>query len=87
VDDDSGFPDFFDAPDFDAPDADGDPTATGIVQCLKMLAEEAASLGMARTLDALQATIKVCATEGQTADELADGDDPRLRAAGSSLLH
>jgi hypothetical protein len=82
MDDESGFPEFL-----DAMDPDGDPTPLGIVQCLKMLAEEAASLGMARTLDALQATIKVCATEGNTTDELTEDDDLRLRAAGSSLVH
>ena len=82
MDDDNGFPDFL-----DVPDTDGDPTARGIVQCLKMLAEEAATLGMARTLDALHATIKVCATEGNTPDEMSDSDDTRMRATGSSLLH
>jgi hypothetical protein len=82
MDDDSGFPDFPDAPDTDA-----DPTARGIVQCLRMLADEAAALGMARTLDALQAAIRVCAAEGDAGEPLTDGDDPRLRAAGNTRVH
>ena len=82
MDDDSGFPDFI-----DTPDQDSDPTARGIVQCLRMLAEEAASLGMARTLDALETAIKVCAAEGDATDSLEAGDDLRLRAAGSTRLH
>jgi len=81
MDDDSGFPDFL-----DAPDGDADPTARGIVQCLRMLADEAASLGMARTLDALHAAIKVCSAEGDAAETL-DVDDGRLRVAGNSRLH
>jgi hypothetical protein len=82
MDDDSGFPEFL-----DGPEADNDPTARGIVQCLRMLAEEAASLGMARTLDALQTAINVCAVESDAADSLDAGDDVRLRATGSSRLH
>jgi hypothetical protein len=82
MDDDSGFPDFP-----DAPDPESDPTARGIVQCLRMLAEEAASLGMARTLDALRTAITVCAAEGDADDCLEPDDDLRLRAAGSSRLH
>jgi hypothetical protein len=82
MDDDSFLPDFL-----DTPDADSDPTARGIVQCLRMLADEAAALGMARTLDALQAAMTVCAVEGDAADALAESDEPKLRAAGSSRLH
>jgi hypothetical protein len=40
-----------------------DLTASGIVQCLRMLAEEAAALRLARTLAALQTAIDVCAAE------------------------
>ncbi len=82
MDDDSGFPDFL-----DSPDADSDPTARGIVQCLRMLADEAAALGMARTLDALQAAISVCAVEGDAVDALNEADDPKVRAASNSRLH
>jgi hypothetical protein len=82
MDDDSFFPDFL-----DTQDADSDPTARGIVQCLRMLADEAAALGMARTLDALQAAMTVCAVEGDAADALGESGDGRLRAAGSSRVH
>ena len=83
MDDDSGFPDPLDP---DTPDSDADPTARGIMQCLRMLAEEATALGMPRTLDALQAAIAACAAEGHAADEL-EGVDIRLRVAGSSRVH
>ena len=76
MDDKFKFPDLF-----DGIDADGDPTAQGIVQCLRMLADEAAALGLGRTLAALRTAITVCASEGETADgEDAAGDaaDPAL---------
>ncbi len=38
-------------------------TATGILQCLRMLAEEAASLQLTRTLVALRTAIDACASE------------------------
>lgn len=38
-------------------------TATGILQCLRMLAEEAATLQMSRTLIALREAIQTCAAE------------------------
>jgi hypothetical protein len=38
-------------------------TATGILHCLRMLADEAASLHMTRTLAALQEAIQTCAAE------------------------
>lgn len=79
MDDDSGFPDI--------PEPESDPTARGIVQCLRMLAEEAASLGMSRTLDALQAAIAVCSAEGETAEGLDQGDVLRLHPMSSSRLH
>ena len=40
-----------------------DATATGILQCLRMLAEEAASLQLNRTLVALRDAIAACASE------------------------
>jgi hypothetical protein len=69
----------------DGPDGDDEATARGIVQCLRMLAEEAAALGMARTLDALQTAITVCADEGDT--EAGTAGQIRLRVAGNSRLH
>ncbi len=40
-----------------------DATATGILHCLRMLAEEAAMLRLSRTLDALREAIDTCASE------------------------
>ena len=40
-----------------------DATATGILQCLRMLAEEAASLHLTRTLTALRDAIETCVAE------------------------
>ena len=80
MDDDTSFPDFL-----DAPETDSDPTARGIVQCLRMLAEEAAALGMGRTLDALQTAINVCAVESDAVESQDDGIRPR--AVGSARLH
>jgi hypothetical protein len=82
MDDDSGYPDSPDMPAWDS-----DPTARGIMQCLRLLAEEAASIGMARTLDALRTAMRICAVEGDAADCLDDADDLRLRAAASSRVH
>lgn len=57
--------DAFEFEDFeDAEGAECDPTPRGIVQCLRMLAQEAATLRMARTLEALQSAIATCAAEG-----------------------
>ena len=79
MNEDFGFP--------DGPDGDEEATARGIVQCLRMLAEEAAALGMARTLDALRTAITVCADEGETEEGDAADGRMRLRAAGSSRVH
>lgn len=68
MDDDFKFADFF-----EIPESDGDPTARGIVQCLRMLADEAVALGLGRTLAALRTAITVCAGEGDAAD--IDGDE------------
>ncbi len=43
-----------------------DPTAKGIVQCLRMLAEEAEAIGLPQTLDALRLALQVCAAESTT---------------------
>jgi hypothetical protein len=57
MDDDTDWaPELFDAD-------ESDPTAGGIVRCLHMLAEEAATLRLARTLAALRTAIDVCAAE------------------------
>lgn len=80
MDDDSGFPDLA------GPlDAEGDPTAHGIVQCLRMLAEEASSLQLGRTLAALRAAMRICADEGKTGDVIALQDDALLTQG--LLLH
>jgi hypothetical protein len=84
MDDDSGFPDLPEPPDSEASDSEADPTARGIMQCLRMLAEEAATLQMPRTLDALQAAITACAAEGDDANGVGD---IRLRVAGSTRVH
>lgn len=68
-------------------DAETDPTARGIVQCLRMLAEEAAALGMARTLDALHAAINACAAESDAAEQLEGNEGARPRATGSTRVH
>jgi hypothetical protein len=47
--------------------------AAGIMQCLRMLAEEAASLRLARTLAALRQAIDVCAAEN-VREATGDGD-------------
>ncbi len=50
-----------------------DATATGILECLRMLADEAASLQLGRTLTALHEAIVVCAAE--RFNPLADMDE------------
>lgn len=47
-----------------------DATADGILQCLQMLAEEAAALNMPRTLEAIQRALAVCQEEGAEAQPL-----------------
>ena len=63
--------------------SDCDPTATGIIHCLRMLLDEAASLKLAGTLSALREAIEVCEAENrlQTAEALTPS---RLRSA---ILH
>ncbi len=39
------------------------PSATGILQCLKLLAAEAASLKLLRTLSAIEEALEMAATE------------------------
>jgi len=62
--------------------------ASGIMQCLQMLAEEAASLRLSRTLAALREAIDVCAAENladPTAEEMDEGSSPSVRR--SLTLH
>ncbi len=63
----------------DAADRD-QPSADGILQCLRMLADEAASLQLCATLDALRTAMAVCAAESDplTAD---------MGAPQGALLH
>jgi uncharacterized protein with ATP-grasp and redox domains len=60
--------------------------ARGIMQCLRMLAEEAALLHLSRTLAALREAIDVCAAEN-VLDASADGpEQDRLAVSGRRLL-
>jgi hypothetical protein len=59
-----------------------DATATGILQCLRMLAEEAAMLRLSRTLDALREAIETCAAERVDPEAAAAGF-----AAAARIIH
>jgi len=48
-------------------------TPTGIVQCLRMLAEEAAVLNLSRTLLAIKEALETCEREGSAAGPPAAG--------------
>jgi hypothetical protein len=57
-----------------------DPSPTGIAECLRMLADEAASLRLVRTMMALLETVEICKLEAQaipralaTADAIGPG--------------
>ena len=65
-------------------DSDCDATATGIISCLRMLADEAATLKLARTITALRETIEICAAEVVRADDGASDDH---RQGAHRLLH
>ena len=61
--------------------------AGGIMQCLRMLAEEAANLRLSRTLAALREAIDVCAAEN-VLDAHADSTEEHFLAARKPLtLH
>lgn len=47
-------------------------SATGILECLRMLADEAAELQLDDTLRALREAIAICQTEGVKVDECVD---------------
>jgi hypothetical protein len=51
-----------------SPETEGAPSGRGIVQCLRMLADEAAALGLGDTLAALRTAIMVCVGEHDTAE-------------------
>jgi len=52
----------------------------GIMHCLRMLAEEAATLRLARTFEAIRQALEVCASENRLAPaldcSLPDGSEP-----------
>jgi hypothetical protein len=60
------------------------PSATGIMQCLRMLAEEAGSLRLVRTLLLLREAAEVCHDEA-LAFKLLGGEDNAH--PGHALLH
>jgi hypothetical protein len=45
-------------------DSDCPATPSGIMQCLRMLAEEAATLNLSHTLHAINEALEACAREG-----------------------
>ena len=51
------------------------PSANGILQCLRMLADEAAGLQLAGTLNALRTAIAVCAAESDPISAGIDAPD------------
>ncbi len=80
MEDDSSFLDFA-----DAFETDSEPTARGIIQCLRMLAEESSLLRLPRTLAALHAAISACSDEGGTGDIITMPDE--MTRSRSLLLH
>jgi hypothetical protein len=68
--------------DDDTPSGDCHAAATGILQCLQLLAAEADRRGLSRTRVALRRAIRTC-WEEETQDRLA----PRPRARRSLALH
>lgn len=59
-------------------------SASGIVECLRMLAAEAAELRMSDTLHALQEAIAVCEFER---GKVAQTDAPGLRFPSDTVRH
>lgn len=53
----------------DETDPEFRPTAQGIAQCLIMLAEEAAELGLPHTIAALRRVARICQLESQRAEQ------------------
>ncbi len=48
-------------------DDDTSPTAHGLLQCLRVLSEEAACLSLTRTFAALQDAVAICEAEAEAA--------------------
>jgi hypothetical protein len=62
-----------------------DTTATGILQCLRMLAEEATALGLQRTLTALKAALDTCVAESGEVDQR--GEDIHAPPPPGAAIH
>lgn len=65
------------------PDTDADsalPSARGLLQCLRLLAEEAAMLQLGATLNALRSAITVCAAE-------CESGPVSIRGPAGAVLH
>ena len=69
----------------DEPASEYDATARGIIQCLRMLAEEAASLGMPETLAALYSALETCRTESDVTVQ--DPAQVPMGAPPGAMLH
>lgn len=86
MDDEFALPDLFDDSDIDST-----PTASGIVQCLRMLAEEAVALGLSQTLAALRDAMTVCTNEGALVEmagrEAQPADPAMLIRPADATLH
>jgi hypothetical protein len=54
----------------DAMQQDEKPSAVGLLRCLRMLADEAVSLELTRTLAVLQQAMEICRTEATTRKHL-----------------
>ena len=50
--------------------SDDSPSAVGLLRCLRMLADEAVSLELTRTLAVLQQAMEICRTEATTRPHL-----------------
>ncbi len=59
-------------------------SATGILECLRMLADEAAELQLDDTLRALREAIEVCQSERDKVDPL---DEAHIGAPPHAILH
>ena len=66
-----------------APDDEG--TATGILLCLRMLAEEATALRLESTLAALNQAIRVC--EAEHTEQVLPGEAIIVEASANRVMH
>jgi len=71
--------------DLDVPSHAG-ASASGIVECLRMLAEEAGSLRLVRTLMALLETLAICQIEAAAIGPLPTAAEPRDPGGPPPLL-